>query len=216
MSLFALARALVALSFLSKAQAAIVVNTLPTPLTIIDNTGASFDPIDVDGNGSIDFTFASDFSSAVGVRTERFNRLIISPSSPPNVGGPAASLENGTLIGPNLITSSLEWISSDLQDGFVDGSEITAFISIVQVFFSGSNTDFNSRSSIGFEFETDDGTNYGYFDVSAADRSFASITLYGWAYETDPETAIFAGAVPEPSAFLLFMLGGCFIFRRYR
>ncbi len=179
-----------AVAFGSAAHAAVMVTALPSPLEIHDDFFGRYDPIDVDGNGTVDFTFVSTFSGT-GFQTPNFNRGIIRLDPPPNIGGPPVALQVGYIIGAILAPSAfheLFWDDSDM--------------SIVQVLSTGSASEFNGRGVIGLEFRAQDGIHYGYFDISAG-RGYAGITLYGWAWETEPGKAIFAGQVPEPSSWIL-------------
>ena len=72
-----------------------------------------------------------------------------------------------------------------------------------------------TRGFIGIQFELDDGLHYGYFDLVTS-GSFAGAALLGWAYDTRPGVPIFADAVPEPSTWALFVLGGLFFAWRWR
>ena len=64
---------------------------------------------------------------------------------------------------------------------------------------------------LGFEVSTLDNTNdcyYGYMRISAVKtNSNLTLTLHEWAYETDANTPITVGAVPEPSTGALMILG---------
>ena len=185
-------------------DAVLIVHPLAQPLDIF-NTDSPLDvlyPYDIDGNGPIDFTFAATISTAVGLRTERANRLVIVVDPPPNLGGPVASLPFGFLIASSFQDSLMRWNSSDLLDGYLTPEEFGAS-SIIQVFFSGHNTQFTERSAIAIEFEAEDGIHYGYFDISPATYIAPRITLHGWAWESQPGVPILASQVPEPSGLLL-------------
>ena len=67
------------------------------------------------------------------------------------------------------------------------------------------------RGYIGLEFELADGDHYGYFDVNVSGSS-PGIGIYGWGYETQAGAPIIAGAVPEPSSFMLVAAGAIAIF----
>ncbi|YCM43318.1 hypothetical protein V2O64_18600 [Verrucomicrobiaceae bacterium 227] len=54
---------------------------------------------------------------------------------------------------------------------------------------------------LGFRFEAATGSHYGYALLQEVTSSSAIITAYAW--ESEPDTAILAGAIPEPSAALL-------------
>ena len=197
--------------------AAVVINALPTPLNLRDEFFGSYEPIDVDGNGTTDFTFGYNFQG-VGLRTEGSNRSIIRLVGGPNIGGRLTPLEAGYRISPTITQTGfdpLEWASSDYLGGFVSPGE-NAFQTIVFVVSNGSTSYFNGRSSFGVEFEAADGLHYGYIDIDAG-PGYAGMTLYGWAYETTPNTPIIVGSVPEPGRVAFMMFGAAaLLFRRRR
>ena len=77
----------------------ISVNWLDEPLEL----GGWWNPpiphsLDIDGNGTIDFSFWGDVAASVGIRSEGANRYLITPDPPPNIGGAVSALEAGFLI----------------------------------------------------------------------------------------------------------------------
>jgi len=208
-----------ALSLLNGSQtdAAIVFHTLPEPLRILNDVslGTEEYAFDLDDNTTVDFTFGADIV-VVSLKTERINRVIFTPSRPPNLGGPVSSLPENFEVGFPLFNTPLEWRSGDLRDGFVDEVQTGGYVNIVTVLSTGSSSEFNERSFIGVEFEGDEGTHYGYFEVSAANRSRPGIFLYGWAYETEAGKPITTAFIPEPSSLLLIALTCPVMLRRRR
>jgi hypothetical protein len=203
-----------AVAFGPAAHAAVVVTALPNPLLLRDEFFGSYYPLDIDSNGTTDVTFAYSFSF-VGLRTEAYNRAVIRLIGP--VGGRISALPSSfsinSTIGTELL-SELQWSSSDFIDGFVEPDE-SAYISIVQVLSTGSASEFSGRSAIGIEFRAADGIHYGYLDIDAG-PGYAGITLYGWAYESQPGVPIFAGQVPEPSTSLFVGVATASILLRRR
>ena len=196
------------------ATAAVVITELPAPLNLHDDFFGSYEPIDIDGNGSVDFTIGYNFWF-VGLRTELANRLIYLASPPPNIAGGVASLQSPFLIQSTLDSTDFGWTSSDPVGGDVTPGE-NAFAEIVFVADSGSATNFNGRGTIGVEFESAIGTHYGYIDIEAG-PGYAGITLYGWAYETQPGVPIMAGQVPECTQSVLLCIGlATLLARRHR
>jgi hypothetical protein len=59
---------------------------------------------------------------------------------------------------------------------------------------------------IGLEFYTDGQAYYGWVEVGAP-ASINGGWIYNYAYETVPNTPIFAGEVPEPATWGLVVLG---------
>jgi hypothetical protein len=197
-------------------KAVVLVHALPKPVDVYWDSGGTAVtfvndfPFDVDGNGTIDYTFIGNISEA-SLRTERANRLVISIDPPPNLGGPVESLPAGYRISSTLANSGISWVSSDLLGGYVSPGELVAN-TIIQVLSTGyltigHNTRFTERSFIGIEFEAEDGIHYGYFDISPAPYISPRVTVNGWAWETQPGVPILAGQVPEPSRMLLTGMG---------
>lgn len=157
--------------------------TLTEPIGMSSDLFSIFYPIDVNGDGSTDFTFGAD-PGFIGLRTEWANRLIYQIDRPPNLGGPVANLPEGFTIGSSL-TPQLAWRSSDLLGGYVSPGEI-AFVTIVQCLDSGCLSTWSpgpaTRGFIGIEFELADGLHYGYFDIVLSGDA-AGAALLGWAYE---------------------------------
>ncbi len=205
-----------AVAFGPAAHAAVVVTALPTPLLLRDEFFGSYHPVDIDSNGTTDFTFAYAVSS-VGLRTEAYNRAVMTLDPPPNIGGPAFQISMGYSIGSTLVPTDFDdpmWSSSDFLGGFVSVGE-SAYMGIVQVLSTGSSSSFNGRGAIGIEFEGPDGIHYGYLDIDAG-PGYAGITLYGWAYESQPGVPIFAGQVPEPSSSIFIGVGTVSLLLRRR
>lgn len=202
---------------LSLAQGTLV-TVLPEPMGIqSDGLSAFFYPVDLNADGVVDFTFGADVGF-VGLRTERANQVIVRLSPPPNIGGPVARLEEGFLIGSSL-DPVLTWISSDPVGGYVSPEEI-AFATIAMHLSTGTLSEWpgspGARGFIGIRFELDDGFHYGYFDVIMAAETGGM--LLGWAYNSTPNTPLFASPVPEPSTWALLFGGGIAIvwFKRKR
>ncbi len=179
-------------------HAEIISSNLPVPLLMHDGLFGTYYPFDLNGDSITDFTFGAS-PGFVGLFPEPTNRLVYRASSPPNLGGPVASLATDFSIGLNLNDSSVAWGSNDL-----------GYYTVVLVVNIGSSTDFNGRGYAGLEFSLPDGTHYGYFYLGAL-AGFDSAYLYGWAYETTPGMPIAAGAVPEPCAVSLVTLGLAFV-----
>ena len=63
------------------------------------------------------------------------------------------------------------------------------------------------RGFVGLEFESSEGTHYGWLDIEGVPNGGSYLIVHGWAYETTPGIGIVAGAVPEPSSVVLAFLG---------
>lgn len=185
----------------------IIYTSLPQPMEIFSSFFSVLYPIDVNGDGVVDFTFGAE-AGFVGLRTERTNRVVIRPDPPPNIGGLVAKVEGGVQIGPSL-TPQLVWISSDPVGGYVSPGEI-AFATIAMNLSSGSLSEWpgspGARGFIGIAFDLSDGTHYGYFDVIMAAEAGGS--LLGWAYNSTPWLPVTTFGVPEPSVLTLFAMTG--------
>lgn len=184
------------LATLSPARASIIVNWLDDPIVLFHGQAPNIQvSIDLDGAGVIDFTFGASINF-VGVRSEGQNRYVILPSPPPNIGGPVEPLYPDYEIGPEL-DGGLAWDGTNSDFG---GFGIW--------FDTGSAGNFRGHHAYtGVEFYIDDHIHYGWINLMIGhDGPYGEI--YGWAYESNPNTSIIAGAIPEPSTFLLLLIGG--------
>lgn len=94
-----------------------IVTSLSEPMSLQSYFTMVQYPIDVDGDSVPDFTFAAD-ASGLGLRTERTNHVIVRLSSPPNIGGNVARIEEGSAVGSSL-DPQLAWVSSNPVRGYV-------------------------------------------------------------------------------------------------
>ncbi len=189
-------------------DAAVVVTTLAEPLLLYDPTNPvpTYAPIDINQDGVVDFTFGYGFTD-ISLKTERSNRAVIHNDAPPDLGGSIEALLAGYMIGPTLEPGD-SWISADLRDGYVSPGE-SAFINIVEGFnlmYSSRMPAVLARVYMGLEFELADGTHYGYFDLEAQHDTLG-VRIHGWAWESQPNTPILAGSVPEPGRIVLLLAG---------
>lgn len=210
--------ALIALAMLPVGgRAAVVITELAAPLAVGSYLFLVTEPIDMNADGTIDFTFGASVGFA-GLRSERANRIIYRYTPPPDIGGPIPPLPVGFMIESTLASASFGWGSSDFGGGYVDPGEI-AFMPFSIVTSTGSSGAFplspGLRAPIGIEFEAADGIHYGYFDVISA-RDSGAVIVYGWAFETTPNTPIIAGSVPEPGRAGFLILGMTPLLRRRR
>ncbi len=192
----------------TRTQAAVVVTTLAEPMVLYDPTNPvpTYVPIDINQDGEADYTFGFGFTT-IALKTERSNRAVIHNDAPPDMGGSIEALSAGYVIGPSLEAGD-SWVSADLLGGYVSPGE-SAFINIVQGFnlmYSSRMPATLTRVFFGLEFELADGTHYGYFDLEAQHDTLG-VRIHGWAYESQPNTPIVAGSVPEPGRMLLLLAG---------
>lgn len=186
------------------ADAAVVVVSLAVPLEITTDFLLDTFPLDVDQDGATDFIFFGSISGS-SVQPLSRNRVAIEIEPPPDLGGPLTAFQRGALIGADIAFPLAFYSADQFGDGFVEEGEFLS-IQIVQCFDFCSYTPFAvGRAYAGFEFERDGLKHYGYFDMSGAPNS-RGVALYGWGWETEPGSAIVAGAIPEPSTAAL--LGG--------
>ncbi len=158
--------------------------------------------IDMDGNGTIDFSFSGIWHVLVDFRSESSNRYLIRPSPPPNTGGPVAALELGFYIGADSGNDSLDWF----------GDNYDYWSGLMLNLYPGEAGEFwGRRAYIGVEFQSDDGIHYGWFDVEGG-TSGPDAVIRGWGYESTPGMGLIAGAIPEPSTLILFGAGATAIF----
>ena len=173
-----------------------------TPVLLHTDFFAEYYPLDLDGDGGNDLTFAYDFHF-IGVRAEGNNRILTLMSPPPNIGGSVAPVPADFVIGAGSEAGSLQWL------GRLPGVPYDSdFNTLIQCFDAGCGGAFAGQYAyMGVEFQSAGATHYGWVSLSiASDAPFGAINA--WAWETRAGQPIAAGAVPEPSASALLTVGG--------
>ena len=154
-------------------------------------------------NGQVAYTFnsGSDFD-IVPVGSNKVVGVYLD-----ELGAPGAyPMNGGDLIGGDLNSTTYTWLGQDSLFGSVTLASALASDTI------GSPTLFTGpfagvvSAYIGLEFYTDGQAYYGWVEVGAP-ASINGGWIYNYAYETVPNTPIFAGEVPEPATSGLTVLG---------
>jgi len=187
-------------------------NGLPpdtTPVTFPEDALGTYvgEPLPIIINGQTVLIFHPAFSVGAS-STSGIISLQPFPDFPDNVW--VVPLSAGQEIG--LGAAGYSWLgggllSSSIASGSIEDPVLTAG------FFAGVESAY-----LGFNFQQDGETYYGWMRVGSP-YALPTGTLgwvYEYAYETSPNTPIFAGAVPEPSSWSLLAVGSFAIwfFRR--
>lgn len=170
--------------------------------------------VDLDGNGTVDFTFRADRS--FHIYSEIGNRSLGIPQGGLDFGSFSVPLSFGYVIGPET-SDPIAWQSS-FQPGFPPGEWIG------QTLHSGSDLGTlgywqpQMTAYLGVEFGIEGQTHYGWIQLTTP--FFSGVnggTILDWAYNANPGQPILAGQVPEPSTWALILGGAlCMVFHRSR
>jgi hypothetical protein len=127
------------------------------------------------------------------------------------------ALSAGSTVGSDLEDISYYWWAG--ENMLVGCMQINEMIGDLSFLGSFMNTD----GYLGVSFEMQGETHYGWIrlshDLYAPAPDYFNLTIREWAWETESDTPIAAGAVPEPSSALLALIGGVsvwFLRRQHR
>ena len=186
----------------TQGQGIIYTEPQPQPYYSLGYPGTLDFNLDINGDGITDFILESG-SSDINYATliPQGNNAIVSMNSF------AAAMTNGETIGSSL-APIYQWSTGSTTVGYL-------------VFLLGNsgvteNGNFVGKTSgyIGFNLANNGNNYYGWMYISSPSGGGldGDAGTYGevvnWAYQSSPNTAILAGAVPEPSTFALLALGG--------
>ena len=162
----------------SALYAAVTVSTPAEP--IILGVQATTDvPVDVDGDGSMDFTFKRTSMFGLFLEPTTSGRIVVTTA-----GGRVTPLSSGVRIGSTLDLQGTEWA------GRSDISSASLFP------YYACEGQFCGRDAyIGIEFPIDGNVHYGWIRFDHFEISPGGWILE-WAYETRPRVPIKAGAKP--------------------
>lgn len=184
------------------AHGAIIVND--TPQGVLTGSSQSQIFLDLDDNTVSDLTFTASRNFRFTVSGPSTTSVLREQS--PISGGPIP-LQAGFLIGRDNLDPAFRFQSLSLGGGllsFVFEDETTIF----------GGPFLGLTAYLGFEFEGEEGSHFGYALIREVGGTGGFIVQT--AYETEPGVPISAGAIPEPSSFLLTMASSLLLFRRRR
>jgi hypothetical protein len=169
-----------------------------SPITLV-----SYD-LDFDGDGSPEYTFQSSTANGFLVLSRNGNKLSRYPLDE------LAPLASGTVVGPTV--GSIPWASGLAPiSGYDTAGAYGYFIGLDSAY-------------AGLQFNLQDGTHYGWARISVPtwrDGYWDPFDpnggwLYGYAWETRPDTPIMAGAVPEPAIWALLVAGSLLVWSYFQ
>jgi hypothetical protein len=203
----------------------VYVDNNPVSLSAYDGQGSTAN-WDVDGANGADFQLwvrSSVFTSSNGsTRSSVFYGIVNFASR--GFGG--NQLNGRGLVGPGGVRASALFSTFDvgptLAGGYQWGVDNVSYRSAARAdsFYyrnqsrtsssnnSGPGIDFvnfqNGSNFLGFRFDINGSLHYGWADIVIQG---GDVTIARWAYESDADTAIHVGAIPEPSSLALLGLG---------
>lgn len=171
---------------------------------------------DVNSDGLADYRFLSDGSFVALIQSYGSNRFISTLSTGKDVGGDVAPVESGSIIGIDSSMLSGGWHHHTDNVG-------NPALSTGYGLNSGAMQMQFADAYIGVEFAAADGIHYGWIQYVGYSHPEKGLGHYlpggsidSWAWETRPGVPITAGAIPEPSATLLFLVASLAMLCRNR
>lgn len=175
--------------------------------------------VDLDQNGVVDFTFRSNSAPGDGlVIIPRGDSRVFTPqpdgNNPPSF---VTRFNRGDQIGPDLINGGLFLAESrinpfnnrELGPGLLGCANATSGVVCL-----GPFQDFD-EGFVGVVLDSESANpRYGYISVSG--NGFNGGTINSFGVELISGSSIQAGAIPEPSSFLLLSVGAVMLVRRRR
>ena len=157
--------------------------------------------IDLNGDGSIDYTLISDPGQTV-LQPHGQNSMVVVPELPPDYGSFVAPLSQGDVVNstPSSLNPVFTWF--DVNTDPFGYSLIAAMNTAGSLGYF-----FNGIHYVGLDFEYGGAYHYGWMEFNCFFPSVPGGQVLGWAYETLPNTPIPVTDVPEPGAAFLLLLG---------
>ena len=187
----------------NSANAAVIATFPAESIPISSQLFAAHTDFDINNDGIRDAVFLHNFQFG-GIRALNGNGVIARTIRPDLIERGIEPLPEGALIRAEILGANLHWFRDNRL--YVEGGFSTADIGIC-VNTGCDGYFFGQTAYMGFELQMPDGPHYGWAKLWVSDRPNFAAGLIGWAWETEPNTPIIAGAVPEPAAASLAVLG---------
>ena len=158
--------------------------------------------IDVNGDGIADFNLSSPNGIQIDLNPLNNNSILAVPEPSPDIGVLIAALTQGVPIptSASSLDPAFVWHGTNSPSG--GSATIVAASSIGSIgYFQG-----HTNAYAGFELNMGNANYLGWFYIQNLGANIGQISE--WAYESTPSIPIAAGAVSEPSAWVLTIIGG--------
>lgn len=175
--------------------------------------------IDIDSNGTQDLSFqvTRGPNDTVSVTLAGRNQVwsYAGGVAGHDAGTHAISLLGGTSLGPGLHSDipSLGWHNDEETQGYSVIMSTSNFRPVSGDFFP--SYDFEQKY-LGLRFERDGRIHYGWMALSGFDKLGLQVYVHSWAWESEPDTPIIVGLIPEPGTAALLAGTGLVCLRRRR
>ncbi|RKY24127.1 MAG: hypothetical protein DRP62_04460 [Planctomycetota bacterium] len=194
----------------SSPLAAIPVQTFTGEWAISDNeNGTSFS---IDGDGTFDINLAW---FGYSVNSIFAWDAIVRQASAGSAGIVSSEDENGCIVSKRFASDELIGPASGNLNGYTKAGYWMEWGGPP---IEGGEFLDETRGYVGFSFHIGPDTHWGWAEISidlSGDPGEGWLILYGYGYETEPDTPIAAGA-PEPAMIALLGLGSLVLLRRKR
>jgi hypothetical protein len=174
---------------------------------------ATYD-LDVNADGTPDYRFNLADGLGVAVDPLAQNRQIAVPAIPPDLGSDLDPLSAGFSVGSSL-APAYTWVSNASPN--LAGHSLLSSCAVFNGVYVCSGLFSGQTAYMGIEFRIGADTHYGWVLIDNP-AGLAGGYIQEWAYESQPDMPVLAGAgVPEPGTLsLLLVFGAAFWLGRKR
>jgi len=177
---------LISVMMIAPLRGAIIFTNVPDVNLMAGGFGGEvFHDVDLNGDGTYELQIAGRFGDFY-VTTYSANRIAGISAQPPDVGGFAHPFTLGAII------------DSQAPDNRSWNSGISSLLSCQEIGCIGLWTS-GGTNYVGIDFQLQTGTHYGWVAIEMQ-FLFGGGHLLSYAYESQPNEPIIAGAIPEPSS----------------
>lgn len=202
-------------------RAAVLFFDIPDRIVLGFNQTDFFE-IDIDQDGASDVIFRSNINAGTGfsILPQESTRVFTSPPNPPDLGAQALDVPTGSEIGFSLLSSTTILTGPEISFGREIGANLLSCAQFTQLVCIG---EFDTQEAmagieptdfVGLALDINGNTHFGYVEILSS--GFNGGTILSFAYESEPNVPIIAGAVPEPSSLMLLSFGVLAFTRRNR